>query len=228
MKILVFDDSELHRRAAEVLLAGHNLTVVGTYEEAEKALSQDVDHEKAEEILRAEFGDFNPYKEGATEEQKKAYFAAMEKAVEASRNCPDFDAVLTDLLVPASRKAQGPEGKIFVGQEMPLGSIIALRALAAGVTMVAVVTYMNHHNHPASAALDNFFPFSIGDTKVICTNHATTCVVDAETLQRVSYKFVKSEEGEKKYPVNRNYHRDGLIYVKAWDEILAQLQGESA
>ncbi|MDP3710113.1 MAG: hypothetical protein Q8R29_00090 [bacterium] len=223
MKILVFDDSELHRRAAEALLVGHNLTVVGTYEEAEKALSRDVDYEKAEEILKAEFGDFNPYEKGVDNDRRMAYFVAEEKAREASRNRPDFDVVLTDLLVPASRKAQGPEGKKFIGQEMPLGSIIALRALSAGVKMVAVVTDMNHHNHPASAAFDGFMPFSIGDTKVICTNQATA-VVDAETLQRVSRTFRESEEGKKKYPVQADYRNKGLTYVKAWDEVLSQLQ----
>jgi hypothetical protein len=44
MKILVLDDSKLHRRVACAVLKDHNLTVVGTYGEAEMAiLDEDFD-----------------------------------------------------------------------------------------------------------------------------------------------------------------------------------------
>jgi len=39
MKILVFDDTKLHRDVAKVQLTGHDLTIVGTYDEAEAALT---------------------------------------------------------------------------------------------------------------------------------------------------------------------------------------------
>jgi len=38
LKILVVDDKEENRKSARALLAGHELTVVGDYEQAEKLL----------------------------------------------------------------------------------------------------------------------------------------------------------------------------------------------
>lgn len=40
MKVLVIDDSQVHRASAEQTLTDHDLTVVGTYEEASRLLQQ--------------------------------------------------------------------------------------------------------------------------------------------------------------------------------------------
>lgn len=40
MKILVFDDSMIHRDAAKAQLTAHDVTIVGTYDEAQEALSE--------------------------------------------------------------------------------------------------------------------------------------------------------------------------------------------
>lgn len=42
MKILVFDDSQVHRDAAISQLAGHELVVVETYDQAEQFLSKEI------------------------------------------------------------------------------------------------------------------------------------------------------------------------------------------
>jgi len=68
----------------------------------------------------------------------------------------DFDVVLVDLLMPASKQAQGQKGAQFVGQEMPVGIFLALLAAKNGAKYVAVFTDSNHHDHPASACLDIF------------------------------------------------------------------------
>lgn len=88
-----------------------------------------------------------------------------------------FDAVLTDLLLPAPRITNG-EGLALVGQEMPLGTIIALHALQAGVALVGVLTDVNHHMHPASACFDAFRTtnpygdiFKVGNSKVCLSNN---------------------------------------------------------
>lgn len=82
-----------------------------------------------------------------------------------------FDAVLLDLLVPASAKMLGGEGEKYVGQEMPLTPILAFLALNRGVKKVGILTDADHHNHPASAALDVFHqPFSVGDVKIVISN----------------------------------------------------------
>jgi len=44
MKILIFDDNERRRNAAEARFKGHDLTIVTTFDEAEGALDPYVDH----------------------------------------------------------------------------------------------------------------------------------------------------------------------------------------
>ena len=94
-----------------------------------------------------------------------------------------FDAALIDLLMPAP-KLSGCSTSPIIGQEMPMGPILAFLALKAGVQLVAVVTNMNHHNHPASAAFDSFIflpqggdyevrkrPFRLGNAVILLTNN---------------------------------------------------------
>lgn len=66
----------------------------------------------------------------------------------------DFEVVLVDLLMPASRQQQGEKGIRFVGQEMPVGIFLALLAAKNGAKCVAVLTDSDHHSHPASACFD--------------------------------------------------------------------------
>lgn len=228
MKILVFDDSAIHRKAAAALLKGHDVTIVGTYDEAEKALTPQTDYDKKKDLFFAKYGDRDPYKSGIDEAlrgERMAYYSG--EAEQLATTIPDFDVVLTDLLVPASAKAQGGEGTKFIGKEMPLGTVIALRALAAGAKKVAVVTDMNHHHHPGSAAFDGFPAFSIGDVKVLCTNRDVTDYLDAETLEKVTYDFLQTPEGKQKHPRNdADYTYAGIHVAKAWDRILARLTSD--
>jgi hypothetical protein len=229
MKILVFDDSAIHRKSAELSIKGHDLTVVGTYDEAQALLTPQFDYEKATAALDSQFGDFNPYDKDCDKVRKAEYLAAKKVENEKATTYPDFDVVLTDLLVPASRQAQG-EGMKFVGQEMPLGSIIALLALVNGVKKVAVVTDMNHHSHPASAAFDCFRETNKPGSNIICTNHVGCVMINEATGLIVDEKFLESDEGKKMYPYpeGKNWgDRKGLIEGgKNWGEILQQLLGE--
>ncbi len=85
---------------------------------------------------------------------------------------PYWDVVLCDLMMPASGSEQGSEGQKFVGQEMPVGWSLALSAAREGAKFVAVVTDTNHHDHPASAMLDNLnhHVFTIDGAKMLLTN----------------------------------------------------------
>lgn len=67
---------------------------------------------------------------------------------------PPYDVVLCDLLMPAGTVQQGPKGMKYVGQEMPVGFALALMAVLQGAKYVAVVTNLDHHQHPAAALLD--------------------------------------------------------------------------
>lgn len=229
MKILIFDDSKIHRIAAQLTLGGeHEITVVDTYDKAAAALSTEIDYERLT-TLRAE-ANIGRYPNEGTADMQAAWNKANEELQEKARRRPDFDVVLTDLLVLPSSEAQGPEGEKFLGQEMPLGTIIALRALAAGIKMVAVVTDMNHHNHPASAAFDGFKPFSIGtDVKVICTNNAGDVPIDVATGELVSGEFLDSDQGREKYPFpdgQRWGERKSLGSGKNWRSVLNRLTGK--
>ena len=67
---------------------------------------------------------------------------------------PVFDAVLTDLMMPAGMGLLGGDGMKYVGQEMPMGFGLALLAvLCSGAKLVGVVTDMTRHDHPASRLL---------------------------------------------------------------------------
>ena len=235
MKILVFDDSATHRQSAALTLKGHDVVIVGAYDEAQGALVPKLDYAKAEKYLPdvlKEAGlpaDFNPYRDTkASPADKKRYQAAHEKANDRATTRHNFDVVLTDLLVPASRQAQGPDGMGMVGQEMPLGATIALLAIAVGVKKVAVVTDMNHHNHPASAAFDCFREICKPGSNLVCTNRVRSVSIDEATGTIVDEKFLESEAGKKKYPYPEGKSwgdRKGLADGKDWGEILKQLLG---
>ncbi len=89
-----------------------------------------------------------------------------------------YDAVLVDLLMPASKEAQGA-GMKFAGQEMPVGIFLALLAAKKGAKYAAVFTDSDHHSHPASACFDAFndkgecdpTPFTVAGANVILCNN---------------------------------------------------------
>lgn len=86
---------------------------------------------------------------------------------------PYWDAVLSDLLMPAGRNAQGGPGMQYIGQEMPIGWSLAIQAAILGAKFVAVATDMNHHHHPASAMLDGLdrAVFQLAGARALFTNH---------------------------------------------------------
>ena len=176
MKILVFDDNKINRDAAQAQLADHELTVVGTYSEAQDLLIPKIDwdlyHQKLSPF-KEKFADFDPQADNADQAKLKEYEDGIRVIREQSTRYPDFDVVLTDLLVPASKQSQGDNGWKFVGQEMPIGIFIGLLAAVKGrVKYIAVFTDINHHNHPASACLDAFGsgPFMVQGSKIILLN----------------------------------------------------------
>lgn len=171
LNILVIDDSVNHQQAArQVLGAEHNLTVVGSYDDALGPLAVKHDKEKYESLCAR-------YKEQGVEN----YY----KRARAESELPYWDAVLCDLLMPAGREVQGREGLKYVGQEMPVGWSLAITAALRGAKYVAVVTDMNHHDHPASAMLDSMSRtiFDLHGAKALFTNDV--CMVGIEGTQGV-------------------------------------------
>lgn len=191
MKILVMDDNQTHRNAANAQLEGHDVTIVDNFDAAVELICPE-------------------YKDGAYHPR-------------------NWDIVLTDLLVPATRKAQGPEGEQHVGKEMPLGSIVVLIAQSHGVKKIGLLTDHNHHNHPASAALDCLAHRGAKGLKhgVHSTGNGLlfvaqdTCWVDAETFLYIGH----GAETDKQYPyLNGRYvERKGAVKSKDWKEALDAL-----
>lgn len=228
MKILVFDDCPKNQQAAHLSLEGHDVTVVGTYDEAQKALTPQTDYEESKRLFaeRYEGNRYDGEDKGVGKELQKKRIAFDEECDKRATTHPDFDTVMTDLLVPASRQALGGEGTQYAGKEMPLGSIIALLALVNGVKNVAVVTNKNHHHHPASAAFDCFSEGHMDGINIICTNRVGEVLMDEETGGRVDKEFLNSDAGKVKYPRpnGESYGpREGLIWGKNWGEVLEQL-----
>ena len=220
MRILVFDDNKTHREAAQAQLKHHDLTVVGTYDEAQKLLTPQLDWEKASQKLKSQFGDFSPYR--SDDEAKKAEYSVAKKvAKEQATTYPNFDAVLTDLLVPASRQAQGSAGETLVGKEMPVGIFIGLMAaVRARAKYVAVFTDSDHHSHPASACFDVFnheggesapTAFMVEGSKVLLSN--TRNWVEQFDPQNLSKALEYKEYSE----------RTDTVRAKNWRKLLAYL-----
>lgn len=146
------------------------------------------------------------------------------RGVYKNNQSPSFDVVLTDLMLPASDEEQGPDGMKFVGQEMPLGTTLMLRAIACGVKYVACITDTNHHHHPASAAFDGFGHFTANGIVGMCSNNLNFLMyADADTLERIDTEFLWGEK-RGKYPEQEGGSGyKGVVWVKNWGLVLNAL-----
>lgn len=215
LKILVFDDNEIHRAAAKAQLKGHDLTVVDTYNEAEKLLTPQLDDKKVSATLKRQFGDFSPYFSD-DEVKKTEYFVAEKVAKDQATTYPDFDVVLSDLLVPAS-KAQGSG---LAGKEMPIGIFIGLLAAVKGrAKYVAIFTDSDHHSHPASACFDVFneqgedvpTSFTVEGSKILLSNARNW--INQFDPNDLAQKWDYREYGD----------RSDAVIAKNWATLLAYL-----
>ncbi|MEK7568966.1 MAG: hypothetical protein AAB497_02535 [Patescibacteria group bacterium] len=215
MKILVIDDSANHQNSAQqVLGALHDLTVVGSHDEALELLEPQLDNEKYK-TLKSEYMS-----------QGIESWPAHKKA-EAESWLPYWDVVLCDLLMPAGRATQGGEGLKHVGKEMSVGWALAITAALRGAKYVAVVTDMGHHDHPASAMLDamNNTIFVLHNAKALFTNYVG--MVGIEGTQGTCAKCSGSGK-DGTYGCYR-CNGTGTAYSqhgKDWADILAKLLGE--
>ena len=73
-----------------------------------------------------------------------------EKLLKAS-----YHVLLTDLMMPkGGRKTMGPEGMKYIFDLLPFGFPLAFLAAKIRIPYIGIVTDINHHNHPISAAID--------------------------------------------------------------------------
>lgn len=158
MRILVIDDTPINLMAAEQTLADHDLTLAATYNEAYNLLGErcaSSDEVGAELKRRGIVHDDNP----------KLWYAERERIEVELQPPPPFDVVLCDLLMPVGHHQQGPEGQSYVELETPVGFALALMAVLQGAKYVAVVTNLNHHEHPAAEMLDRLGSSRLDDDR---------------------------------------------------------------
>jgi len=80
-------------------------------------------------------------------EEGKQYLTTIERP---------FSIVLTDLMMPkGSRDTMSPKGMEYIFDQLPYGFPLALLAAKQNVPYIAIVTDINHHDHPMSACIDN-------------------------------------------------------------------------
>lgn len=79
----------------------------------------------------------------------------LKKTVEPSF---PYDAVLTDMLMPMSKRNLGENYNPEV--EMPYGYVIALLVARRGAKFVAMLTDASHHHHAMAATIDLMGPYS--------------------------------------------------------------------
>ena len=151
MRILVIEDKESHRKSAEETLAGHDVTMVKSFDEAMGLIERKIDEGSLERLL---FDAGFPTKPKYSDERWDAYWKAREEAETMSVIPLPFDVILTDMMMPMSQKTLAP-GVFNPKEQVPYGLIIALKAALYGIRFVAMVTDTNHHQGAMSAAIDH-------------------------------------------------------------------------
>jgi len=198
MRILVIDDNQTHLDAAVAQLGDeHEVVVASSYDKGRDQLAPEVDYTKVRELCDGGMSMAEAKKAAATPEIS-------------------FDVVLCDLLMPASRHQQGPDGARFVGQEMPIGIFLAILAAKNGVGHVGLLTDSDHHSHPASACLDAISGHATSP-KRFSIESATVCLANNPNWVD---KFDPSDlskplDFDDWYQKNRE-----TVNAKCWDKLL--------
>lgn len=155
MNILVIEDKEIHRQSAKETLSGHNVTIVDSFDKAMALMDPQTDEDNVQRLL-VEAG-FPTEPEFEDKDRWRAFWNARDEARAKSRIPFPFEVVLTDMMLPMSKKTLTPDA-FNPNEQVPYGFIIALKATLCGAKFVAMVTDTNHHKGALSAALDNLGP----------------------------------------------------------------------
>ncbi|MEI7425834.1 MAG: hypothetical protein WCK16_02835 [Candidatus Moraniibacteriota bacterium] len=235
MKILVIDDNPIHRQSALQTLGNeHELTVVGTHNEAMEALSSYIEGNKClcedlktilqEQGLPTGYRAAQDFYNG----DRAGYLAWLDISKTIGKTVY-WDAVLCDLLMPVEEGEVGmsEKGQKYIGQEMAVGWALALQAALASAKFVAVASDMDHHDHPASAMLDSIEQvMSINNARVLFTNHVKTVVIDE--LPAITCPSCLGFGRDPKSPKRGCYLCKGVgMYQqegKDWADVLMRLQ----
>lgn len=135
-----------------------------------------------------------------------------------------FDAVLVDLLMPATGLGSVSDDNPLVGREMPVGVFLALLAIKNNVKYVAVFTDSNHHDHPASTcfdAINNYSssprPITIGKSYLAMCNYTNWIGL----FSKENLKIGISYEEQNRMTVEEKQEK--LVSAKNWFKLLDHL-----
>lgn len=158
MRILVIEDKQMHQNSARETLAGHDLTIITSFDEAIDAMKEKVDETKVKGLLAEAGFTTEPVRPEKDDKEgwarRQAYFDAKHNAEKQAVIPLPYDVVLVDMMMPVARKTALGSGIHPYGEEVPYGFVLALRAALRGAKYVAMVTDTNHHKGAMSAALD--------------------------------------------------------------------------
>ncbi len=190
MKILVIDDKAAHQASALETLAGHEVTILDSFEAAMRAMQPTINNELRNQLM-TEAGLPVSCKH-IEEEERKTYWRAWDEAGQKSVVPFPFDVVLTDMMMPMAKETLA-DGVFDPRVQMPYGFVIALEAARRGAKFVAMLTDTNHHKGPMSAALDYFGPAYYPDVDdcihekpvVFTINGASAVFVHTPFVERV-------------------------------------------
>ena len=80
---------------------------------------------------------------------------SYEEGEKLLQSTPPYHVLLTDLMMPkGGRETMGPEGMKYIFDLLPFGFPLVFLAAKRGIPYIGIVTDVNHHNHPISAAID--------------------------------------------------------------------------
>lgn len=129
----------------------------------------------------------------------------------------EFDVVLVDLLMPASRQM----GAYSMEKELPVGIFLALLAAKNGAKHVALFTDSDHHTHPASACFDALNK-SEGRPTPLTVEGASVLLVNDRNLIRDD-ESVPAKEVERERMDGSKYIEKVYPRIKMWDRLLKYL-----
>ena len=102
------------------------------------------DTEKHQESARENFKDHN-----------LAIARNYEEGARLLQSTPPYHVLLTDLMMPkGGTETMGTEGMKYIFDLLPFGFPLAFLAVKRGIQYIGIVTDVNHHDHPISAAID--------------------------------------------------------------------------
>jgi CheY-like chemotaxis protein len=169
MDILVIEDTTRHQQSARETLSDHELTIVGSRDEAMKLLGrQYMAKEDGEVVIKdGEFG--------------------------------GFDAVLSDMNLPMSKWQILGDDQYDPNELVPYGFQLALSAAMQGVDYVLVATDQNHHDGPIAASVDYMQDTTEGMGGMICHDGPHTFRLNESTCHIRFAKTIVWEEADNAY-----------------------------